>query len=225
MQDIKEIREMAKKLFLHNIANGQIRLKEEHMSNLEYLEYILGEELRIRKLNRIKQYKKKSSLPDIKWKIRKKDDGSRWQIDEMMKLKFVKEESNIIITGNCQTGKTALAVMICTKAIENGSMVKYLWLDDFISACRLSGKVKKYASVYKQLTDADIIVIDDFLYSDVSREDLNLLYKSLMFFNESRSIILISNRSIHNWESATDDKHLMKTLVDRIKNGSHIIML
>lgn len=45
MQDIKEIKEMAKNLFLYNIANGQIRLKEEHMSNLEYLEYILGEEL------------------------------------------------------------------------------------------------------------------------------------------------------------------------------------
>ena len=46
-----------------------------------------------------------------------------------------------------------------------------------------------------------------------------------MFFNESRSIILISNRSISDWVSSTDDKHLMKTLVDRIKNGSHIIML
>ena len=39
MHDIKEIREMAKKLFLHNIANGNIKLKEETMSNLEYLEY------------------------------------------------------------------------------------------------------------------------------------------------------------------------------------------
>lgn len=225
MQDVREIREMAKKLFLHNIANGQIKLKEENMSNLEYLEYILGEELRIRKLNKIKLSKKISSLPDIKWKTRKKDDGSRWQIDEMMKLKFIKDESNIIITGNCQTGKTALAVMICTKAIENGNMVKYLWLDDFIGTCRFNGKIKKYASIYKQLKDADIIVIDDFLYSDVSKEDLNLFYKSLMFFNESRSIILISNRSISDWVSATDDKHLMKTLVDRIKNGSHIIML
>ena len=76
MQDVREIREMAKKLFLHNIANGQIKLKEVNMSNLEYLEYILGEELRIRKLNKIKLSKKISSLPDIKWKIRKKDDGS-----------------------------------------------------------------------------------------------------------------------------------------------------
>ena len=225
MQDVREIREMAKKIFLHNITNGQIKLKEENMSNLEYLEYILGEELRIRKLNKIKLSKKISSLPDIKWKIRKKDDSSRWQIDEMMKLKVIKDESNIIITGNCQTGKTALAVMICTKAIENGSMVKYLWLDDFIGVCRFNGKIKKYASIYKQLKDADIIVIDDFLYSDVSKEDLNLFYKSIMFFNESRSIILISNRSIPDWVSATDDKYLMKTLVDRIKNGSHIIML
>ena len=55
MQNIKEIREMAKKLFLHNIANGNIKLKDEKMTNLEYLEYILGEELRFRKINRIKE--------------------------------------------------------------------------------------------------------------------------------------------------------------------------
>lgn len=84
MQNIKEIRVMAKKLFLHNIANGNIKLKDEKMTNLEYLEYILGEELRFRKINRIKEQYKKSSLPNIEWKDRKKNDGSRWQIDETL---------------------------------------------------------------------------------------------------------------------------------------------
>lgn len=77
---------MAKELFLHNTANGNIKLKDEKMTNLEYLEFILGEELRFRKINRIKGQYKKSSLPNIEWKDRKKNDGSRWQIDETLKL-------------------------------------------------------------------------------------------------------------------------------------------
>lgn len=225
MQNIKEIREMAKKLFLYNIANGNIKLKEEQMTNLEYLEYILGEELRFRKINRIKEQYKKSSLPNIEWKDRKKNDGSRWQIDETLKLKFLKENSNIIITGTCQTGKTALATKICIKAIENDYKVKYIWLDDFIYTCKLKDDVKHYKAIYNQLLNSDIIVIDDFLYTDIAKEDLNLLYKSIMFFNESRSIIFISNRQVDKWKDATDDKHLIQTLIDRVTRDSSIIML
>ena len=225
MQNIKEIREMAKKLFLHNMANGNIKLKEEQMTNLEYLEYILGEELRFRKINRIKEQYKKSSLPNIEWKDRKKNDGSRWQIDETSKLKFLKENSNIIITGTCQTGKTALATKICTKAIENDYKVKYIWIDDFIDTCKLKEVVKHYKAIYNQLLNSDIIVIDDFLYTDIAKEDLNVLYKSIMFFNESRSIIFISNRQVNKWKDTTDDKHLIQTFLDRVSRDSSIIML
>ena len=59
----------------------------------------------------------------------------------------------------------------------------------------------------------------------MTKEDLNLLYKSIMFFNESRSILFISNRQVDKWKDATDDKHLIQTLIDRITRDSSIIML
>ena len=83
----------------------------------------------------------------------------------------------------------------------------------------------KYKEEYKNLKNSDLIIIDEFLYLNISNQDLELLYKSLMFFNESRSLILISNRKIQNFVDAANDKHLMTTLVDRIKCNAHIITL
>ena len=48
MADITEIRELAKKLNLWNIARGYIDLNDEKLSNLDYLQMILHKELEIR---------------------------------------------------------------------------------------------------------------------------------------------------------------------------------
>jgi hypothetical protein len=48
MADITEIRELAKKLNLWNIARGYIDLNDEKLSNLDYLQMILQKELEIR---------------------------------------------------------------------------------------------------------------------------------------------------------------------------------
>ena len=48
MADITEIRELARKLNLWNIARGYIDLNDEKLSNLDYLQMILHKELEIR---------------------------------------------------------------------------------------------------------------------------------------------------------------------------------
>ena len=70
-KEIKNIKELARKLFLFNIANPKYQLKEEKMLNLSYLEYIFTEELRMRNDNKIKERLKVSCLPNLKWKDRK----------------------------------------------------------------------------------------------------------------------------------------------------------
>ena len=48
MANITEIRELARKLNLWNIARGHIDLNDEKLSNLDYLQMILQKELEIR---------------------------------------------------------------------------------------------------------------------------------------------------------------------------------
>ena len=68
-------------------------------------------------------------------------------------------------------------------------------------------------------------MIDDFLYLKLSDEDLLIPYKTILSLNEAHSLIIISNRKIQNFVDAVDDKFLMNTLVDRLNNNSHIVIL
>ena len=64
MADITEIRELAKKLDLWNIARGYIDLNDEKLSNLDYLQMILQKELEIRARQKQIKLRRASKLPN-----------------------------------------------------------------------------------------------------------------------------------------------------------------
>ena len=86
----------------------------------------------------------------------------------------------------------------------------------------ISGRENKK---YRDIKSCDILVLDDFLYLKLTNEDMVILYKTLLSINESHSIIIISNRKIQNFVDVVEDKFLMNTLVDRLRNNSHLIIL
>lgn len=225
MANISEIKEIAKLLNLSNLAKGKIDLNADYKNKLDYLEYVLREELTYRKKTRIKNNKEISSLPNIKFNKSYLVDGVKWQIKEIEKLKFIEEDRNIIITGSCGTGKTALSAEIGNVALDKGYKVVYRHFDDCLFIVNQKLKDNKQTAEYNKLKNADVIIIDDFLYLNIKDSDLEIIYKSLIFFNESRSLILISNRKPDEFIEAANDKHILNTLIERLKGNSHIISL
>lgn len=55
MADSKDIQALARILNLQNIANGEIDLENEKLSNKDYLYNILLEEVNIRNANKLKE--------------------------------------------------------------------------------------------------------------------------------------------------------------------------
>lgn len=62
MADSKDIQALARILNLQNIANGEINLENEKLSNKDYLYNILLEEVNIRNANKLKGIKKMPSF-------------------------------------------------------------------------------------------------------------------------------------------------------------------
>lgn len=219
MADAKEIQELAKILNLQNIANGTIDLNDETISNKEYLYKILLEEVNIRNANKLKDIKKSSRLKQLIFDETRITDGLKWQLSKLKEFDFALKKQNIFIIGDCSTGKTSLASTLGMNALEKGAKVIYITLDDLLA----ESKIKK--KVWNNILNADLVIIDDVFYIAPTEEELILIYKIMMFLQETRSIIIVTNRPLSSWKEMKVDSHLMETLQKRLIQNAQIISL
>ena len=78
---------------------------------------------------------------------------------------------------------------------------------------------------FQYYLSCSLIIIDEVMYTTLTNEELTMFYQSSMLLNETRSIILITNRELSSWQEAAEDKHLMQTLVARLTSNSQILRL
>jgi DNA replication protein DnaC len=225
MADITEIRELAKKLNLWNIARGYIDLNDEKLSNLDYLQMILHKELEIRARQKQIKLRRASKLPNKVFDASNLNKGLEWQIKQLSHLTWLNEEQNIILLGKCGTGKTSLAVHFGETVIDNGHKTYYASIDTFISIVENKDINPKAGAAFSYMRECDLIIIDDVFYLEPIRSELQAFYRAVSFLNETRSIIFITNREISAWLDAVEDKHLCQTLLDRITANCQIIRL
>ena len=127
--------------------------------------------------------------------------------------------------GKCGCGKTSLAAHLGRKALEAGIKVSYNTFDDFLYTINNKDASDKQMRRFRYFTASSLIIIDDMMYTGVREADLVKFYHSIMLLTETRSIIFITNRELSSWLEATEDRHLMQTLIDHITANSQIIRL
>ena len=219
MADNAEIRMLARQLNLMNLANGLIDIDDEFVSNKEYLFRILQEETVLRAKKKAAERYKGSYLPKKEFDDAGITSGLMWQLDKIREFDFHKNQQNIMIVGDCATGKTALAARIAKDAIDRGASAVYVSEDDLINA------VIKRNVKWSKLLHSDLIVLDELFYIKPSEENLQLLYKTVMFLIESRSIIFVTNRMLSDWDDMGVDKHTVSTFRQRIMAEAQLIHL
>ena len=207
------------------MAAGAIELKESGISNLDFLQSVLQQELNIRGDRAIMKKQKLSKLPQCSFDITRSSGVTSWQINELLKLQWLERYSNLIITGKCGTGKTSLAVKLGVEAIKQGNKVYYITIEKLIDVARNKSSNPKLQGLQRYMQECDMIIIDEVMYMSLSLEELQLLYKISIFLNETRSIVVITNRGLSEWKDAVEDKHLMGTLMDRLTADTQILSL
>lgn len=219
MADIADIKEIARSLCLTNIANGMIDLNRETVSNLDYLYEILKQELDLRAKKKANEIYKGSGLPKKIFDETRITSGLRWQLEELKKTDFHHNVQNLMIVGECATGKTALAAKIAKEAIQNGASAVYSTEEDLL----LSARRQKVH--WSRILRSDLIVLDELFYLKPSEENLQLLYRTVMFLSETRSFIFVTNRPLSEWDNMGVDKHTVSTFRQRIMSGAQLIHL
>jgi len=223
MANKTRIKEMATELGLGTIANGQ--MKELSMGNLDYLEHMLTLELASRKQNAIAKVKKFCNLPNIRFDKDKLNRGLQYQVEKLLGGEWIDKSENLLIIGACNTGKTALAAYLTSNAIEKGQKAFYIKMEELLAVVKQKETLPKATALFNKIRNADLLVLDEMLYLNISPEDLELLYKTVMFLNDATSIIFIANREVSEWLKSNDDKYAMRLLIDRALSNAETIRL
>lgn len=214
--DINTIKGSARLLNLQNLANGRIDLLHASTENLMFLQDIIEQELLMRHEKKTARILKESGLPNKPFVFESLPKVIKWQIEKLLEFELVQQSDNLLLIGNCNSGKTSLVSYLGKRAIGQGHKVIYLVIETILN------KDKKLDD---KLKDADLVIIDDALYVPFTNEQLQRLYRTIVFLNESRSIAIVTNRELSEWISSAEDKHLMQTLLDRLMASSQTLRL
>ena len=225
MSSIGEIRELAKRLQLFNLVRGDIDLSGSSKANLAYLQSIFEQEVALREKSHFVKLEHDSRLPRKEFLPEKLNGGVRWQIEQLEKLAWIDDDQNLFIIGKCGTGKTALAGHLGRLAMEAGIKVSYNTIENFLYTLKNKEYVRKQANRYKYWLNCSVIIIDDMMYTGLTDEELMTFYHAIILLNETRSIIIVTNRELSSWQRNGNDGHLMQTLIERLTSNSQLIRL
>lgn len=144
-------------------------------------------------------------------------------VHELASCDFVTNHQNIVMIGNPGTGKTHLSIALGIKACMQGMNVK------FYTAANLSNELieaqdnHKLIRLEKQISKADLLIIDELSYLTFNRHQSELLFKVIADRAERRSVIVSTNLRFSEWTTMFENTTMVTALIDRLTFRSHVL--
>ena len=144
-------------------------------------------------------------------------------IRELSCCDFVENRQNIVMIGNPGTGKTHMSIALGIKACLQGLNVK------FYTAANLSNQLieaqdyKQLLKLEKQISKADLLIIDELSYLTFNRHQSELLFKVIADRAERKSVIVSTNLKFSDWVSMFENTTMVTALIDRLTFKSHVL--
>lgn len=136
------------------------------------------------------------------------------------------EPTNVLIRSATGGGKTYLACAIGISACQNGHKVIYARMDELarkLVITRSDGIAhQKYLN---QLSEIDLLIIDDFLTVGIDPEAASDLFTILANRDNRRPTMIASQSGPEYWITALPDKVAADSIVNRLVNGARQINL
>lgn len=103
--------------------------------------------------------------------------------------------------------------------------VQYIRLPDLfqeIEEAKIQGHYKKYM---KKLSKVDLLILDEFLLTNISEGERNDLFEVIQSRTDNKSTIYCSQWASEGWLGKLGNGPLADAILDRIRNSSYTILL
>ena len=201
-----------------------------HWSHLDYLDRLIEGEALARQDRAMARRIKAARFPVLKtleafrWDWPKKIN--RLQIQDLFRLRFIEEKTNVIFLGLVGLGKTHLATALGYRACEQGYSVLFANAIDVVntlSAAQIHGTLQ---TELKRYLSPALLILDELGYLPVDQRGADLLFQVLSQRYERGSIVLTSNKAFKQWPSIFNgDSTVTSAVLDRLLHHSETVII
>jgi DNA replication protein DnaC len=212
--------------------HGKLAAKaaRDSLSHIDYLAGLTKEELNLRRdratVRRIKgaRFPVVKTLDQFSWSWPKKIN--RMAVQNLFRLQFMGDHSNVIILGTVGLGKTHLATALGYTACLAGKSVLFATAIDTINtlaaaqaASRLKAELKKYLA-------PSLLILDELGYLPIDKHGADLLFQVISQRYERGSTVITSNRAYKQWpEIFNNDSTLTSAILDRLLHHAETVVI
>ena len=228
---IKEIKNYAEEMKLSVIKSDiDVAIEDATANNFSYDEFLyrlLQKECDIRKYNltqsriRIAKFPYKKYLEDIS--IKDLPSDAQLKLKHLSSLKFIKDGQNVILSGNCGTGKTHIAIALGIKACLDGYKVLFTTVPLFITQLKELKSNKSLRAYQSKLSKYDLVILDEFGYISADKEGAELLFTHISLRAGQKSTIITTNLSFDRWGEIFGDPVMTAAMTDRLTHKSYVV--
>lgn len=186
----------------------------------ERMEFLVHYELTAKKNKKIERLLKNSKLNStikIEEIIASEERGlTRSDLLSLMRLEFLTDHRNLIITGATGCGKTYLAKAVGVKACIEGYSVRFVKLPTFLEEIQLHHQVNSFNKLLSRLIQYDLLILDDFGLTNIDDTQLHDLFNIIDERHKLKSIIITSQLPTTAWHTYLKNPTLADAILDRL---------
>jgi len=203
---------------------------KKHCSHVDYLERLAeGEAAMLRDRSterriRLARFPVIKTLDQFTWSWPK--NINRLQVQNLFRLAFIKEKSNVIFLGGVGIGKTHLASALGYAACLKGYSVLFATAIDVINsltAAQAGGGIKQ---ALKKYTRPALLILDELGFLPIDKKGADLLFQVFSLRYEQGALVITSNRAFKDWpEIFNNDNTLTSAILDRVLHHAETVVI
>ena len=187
---------------------------EDFLNTILFDEHQWRQNARRQRLLKAAGFRTQASLEGLTYeKVR---NIEKKQVQEIAKLRFLDEGTNIIVFGATGVGKTYLATAIGNHVCRCNRSVLFWKVNALLEKLALSRAEGGYLNLLKKIHSADLLIVDDFGIKALTDQQYQDFYDVLGERESAKSTILTTQLPAENWNEVIPDPLVCEAISDRL---------
>jgi DNA replication protein DnaC len=215
---------------LENLAALTDRAALEAWPHQDYLDRLLEGECQRREVNGIARRIKEARFP-----LRKDLTGFNWswpkkinrvQIQNLFRMAFIEDHTNVVFIGGVGMGKTHLATALGHHACEKGHSVLFTTAVDIVNTLSAAQATQRLRKELRRYTRPELLVVDELGYLPIDKLGADLLFQVFSQRYEHGSTVITTNKTYKHWPDIfNNDATLTSAVLDRVLHHAETVLI